>query len=125
MNPSPAPADPLHRDHTEEAISERLKAATAHSYLGDFIEDKSGPTPVEQVSKVLLKSQVDKLLDEHNETFSEAKRHEQMKNALKIVYDQALITSATALTQAVGTHKRVKGLRSYFRTLAANEVWLA
>lgn len=69
--------------------------------------------------------QIDKILDEHNEASGEAKRHELMKNALKIVYDQALITSATALTQAVGTHKRVKGLRTNWRTLVASEVWLA
>ena len=48
-----------------------------------------------------------------------------MKEALKIVYDQALLTCATALTQAVGTHKRVKGLRSDFRTLVGSEVWMA
>ena len=44
---------------------------------------------------------------------------------VKIVYDQALLTSATALTHAVGTHKRVKGLRCYWRTLVAGEVWMA
>jgi peptide/nickel transport system substrate-binding protein len=69
--------------------------------------------------------QLDKTLDEHNETMSEAKRHDLMKNALKIVYDQALLTSAMALTHAVGTHKRVRGLRNNWRALMANEVWLA
>jgi len=69
--------------------------------------------------------QVDQLMDEHAKTFNEAKRHELMKEALKIVYDQALLTCATALTQAVGTHKRVKGVRTYFRTLVASEVWMA
>ena len=69
--------------------------------------------------------QVDRILVEHNEASSEAKRHELMKDALKIIYDQALLTSVMALTQAVGTHKRVKGLRSNFRTLVGSEVWLA
>lgn len=35
MNKNP-PAD-LHDEHTQEAIARRLKAATRHSYLGDFI----------------------------------------------------------------------------------------
>jgi RNA polymerase primary sigma factor len=60
---------------TTEKVREILKVAQhpvsletpvgsdGDSFLGDFIEDKSGPTPVEQVSKVLLKSQVDKLLE--------------------------------------------------------------
>jgi VIT1/CCC1 family predicted Fe2+/Mn2+ transporter len=32
-----APPSNLHDDHTQEAIARRLKAATRHSYLGDFI----------------------------------------------------------------------------------------
>lgn len=68
--------------------------------------------------------QVDTLLDEHSKTLDENKRHELMKEALKIIYDQALLTAATALTHAVGTHKRVKGIRCHWRTLAATEVWL-
>lgn len=96
----------------------------AATYPGGFIREKLATKSSGNWSNISV-PQVDKLLDEHNETFSETKRHELMKNALKIVYDQALITSATALTQAVGTHKKVKGLRTYFRTLVANEVWLA
>jgi peptide/nickel transport system substrate-binding protein len=69
--------------------------------------------------------QIDKILDEHNETASEAKRGELMSQALKIVYDHAILTSAMALTHAVGTHKRVKGLRSTWRGLVPAEVWLA
>jgi peptide/nickel transport system substrate-binding protein len=68
--------------------------------------------------------QVDRLIDEHSKTLEEAKQYELMKEALKIVYDQALLTCATALTHAVGTHKRVKGIRCHWRTLAAGEVWL-
>ena len=45
--------------------------------------------------------QIDKILDEHTEAASEAKRGELMAQALKIVYDQALLTSAMALTHAV------------------------
>jgi hypothetical protein len=48
-----------------------------------------------------------------------------MKGILKIVYDQALLTSATALTHAVGTHKKVRGLRNNWRSLVASEVWMA
>jgi len=69
--------------------------------------------------------QVDRLLDEHSKTLDEAKQNQLMKDALRIVYDQALLTSATALTHAVGTHKRVKGLRCHWRTLVAGEVWMA
>ena len=96
----------------------------AATYVGGFVREKLATKSSGNWSNISV-PQVDKLLDEHNETASESKRHELMKEALKIIYDQALITSATALTQAVGTHKRVKGLRSYFRTLAANEVWMA
>ena len=69
--------------------------------------------------------QVDRLVDEHSKTLDETKQHELMKEALKVIYDQALLTCATALTHAVGTHKRVKGIRCYWRTLVAGEVWLA
>jgi VIT1/CCC1 family predicted Fe2+/Mn2+ transporter len=31
------PGDPLHQEHTHEAIAHRIAAATRHSYLGDFI----------------------------------------------------------------------------------------
>jgi ABC-type transport system substrate-binding protein len=68
---------------------------------------------------------VDQLVEEHAKTFNPAKQHELMKEAFKIVYDQALLTCATALTHAVGTHKKVKGIRAYWRTLVAGEVWLA
>jgi peptide/nickel transport system substrate-binding protein len=69
--------------------------------------------------------EVDRLLDEHAITLDEAKQHELLKEALKIVYDQALLTCAAAVTEAVGTHKRVKGIRSQWRTLVAGEIWLA
>ncbi|MEM2914570.1 MAG: ABC transporter substrate-binding protein [Candidatus Bathyarchaeia archaeon] len=69
--------------------------------------------------------EVDRLLEEHARTFDESKRHELMKEALKIVYDQALLTCATALTHAVATHKKVKGIRAYWRTLVASEIWMA
>jgi hypothetical protein len=48
-----------------------------------------------------------------------------MKEAFKIVYDQALLTCATSLTHAVGTHKKVRGVRCYWRTLVASEIWMA
>ena len=94
------------------------------SYIGGFLREKLASKSPGNWSNISV-PQVDKILDEHNETASESKRHELMKGALKIVFDQALITSATALTQAVGTHKRVKGLRTNFRTLVGSEVWLA
>jgi len=96
----------------------------ASTYIGGFVREKLATKAPGNWSNISV-PQVDRILDEHNETSSEAKRHELMKGALKIVYDQALITSATALTQAVGTHKRVKGLRSNWRTLVGSEVWLA
>src|SRR5262245_18835256 len=33
----PLERDDLHSDHTQEAIANRLAAATGHSYLGDFV----------------------------------------------------------------------------------------
>ena len=72
----------------------------------------------------LSNTDVDRLLDEHSKTLDPQKQHTLMKEALKIVYDQALLTCAMALTHAVGTHKKVKGLRCYWRTLAASEVWI-
>ncbi len=96
----------------------------ASTYIGGFIREKLLSKSPPNWSNISI-PEVDRLLDEHNQTYSEAKRHELMKAALKIVYDQALVTSATALTQAVATHKRVRGLRSNFRTLVGSEVWLA
>jgi peptide/nickel transport system substrate-binding protein len=96
----------------------------ASAYLGGFIREKLTTGSSANWANISV-PQVDQILDEHSKTISEAKRHELMKSALKIIYDQALLTSATALTQAVATHKKVKGLRSYFRTLVANEVWMA
>lgn len=68
---------------------------------------------------------LDQLLDEHARTFSEAKRHEIMKEAFKIIFEQALVTCASALTNAVGTHKKVQGIRTPWRMLVASEIWLA
>jgi ABC-type transport system substrate-binding protein len=69
--------------------------------------------------------EVDRLIAEHGITVDAAKQHELLKEAFKIVYDQALLTCAIATTQSVGTHKRVKGIRTYWRTLVAKEIWLA
>ena len=96
----------------------------ASTYIGGFIREKLATKSPANWANISV-PQVDRILVEHNEASSEAKRHELMKDALKIIYDQALLTSVMALTQAVGTHKRVKGLRSNFRTLVGSEVWLA
>ncbi|MCL5257530.1 MAG: RNA polymerase sigma factor RpoD [Chloroflexi bacterium] len=60
---------------TPEKVREILKVAQhpvsletpvgsdGDSFLGDFIEDKSGPTPVDEVSRHLLKLQVENMLD--------------------------------------------------------------
>ncbi len=96
----------------------------ASTNIGGFIRRNLATRSPSNWSNISV-PQVDRILNEHNEAPSEAERHELMKSALKIVYDQALITCATGLTQAVGTHKRVKGLRSNFRTLVAGEVWLS
>jgi hypothetical protein len=67
---------------------------------------------------------VDKLLEEHLQSLEQAKQHELMKEILKIVYETAELTSAFAVTQAVGTYKKVKGIRTYWRHIAASEVWI-
>jgi peptide/nickel transport system substrate-binding protein len=96
---------------------------SAASYMGAFIRPKllSGAKGNWGQYK---NPEVDKLLNEHVQTMDRAKRHEIMKNVLKIVYDSAELTSVYAITQAVGTHKKVKGLRTYWRYLAAGEVWM-
>jgi ABC-type transport system substrate-binding protein len=67
---------------------------------------------------------VDQMLEEHLQTLEPAKQHELMKEILKTVYETAELTCAFAVTQAVGTHKKVKGIRTYWRHIAAGEVWL-
>jgi peptide/nickel transport system substrate-binding protein len=67
---------------------------------------------------------VDKMLEEHVRTMDLAKRHEIMKEVLKTVYESAELTSAYAITQAVGTHKKVEGIRTHWRYNVAGEVWL-
>ena len=94
------------------------------TFPGGFVRDRIYTKSPPNWSN-LSNPDVDRLLDEDAKTLDPAKRHELMKEAFKIVFDQALLTSATALTQAVGTHKRVKGIRTYWRTLAAAEVWMA
>jgi len=67
---------------------------------------------------------VDRMLEEHLQTLEGTKQHELMRDILKIVYETAELTSAFAVTQAVGTHKKVKGIRTYWRHIAAGEVWM-
>jgi ABC-type transport system substrate-binding protein len=69
--------------------------------------------------------QADKLLLEHLRTVDQAKRHDLMKEALKLVYESAEIACVYALPQAVATHKKVKGFRSLWRCPFAGEIWLA
>ncbi len=67
---------------------------------------------------------VDKMLEKHVRTMNIDKRHEIMKEVLKTVYESAELTSAYAITQAVGTHNKVKGVRTHWRYNVAGEVWL-
>ena len=95
----------------------------AATFPGGFVRDRLTTKSPGNWSNV-SHPQVDQLMDQACETFDEVKRHQLMKEAFKIVYDQALLTCATALTHAVGTHKKVKGIRAYWRTLVAGEIWL-
>ena len=96
---------------------------SAASYMGAFIRPKLLSGAKGNWGQY-TNPEVDKLLNEHVQTMDREKRHEIMKNVLKIVYDSAELTSVYAITQAVGTHKKVKGLRTYWRYLAAGEVWM-
>ena len=69
--------------------------------------------------------EVDSLLDKHLREPDEAKRAQILSQALKIVYESAELTSAYAITQAVGSKKNVHGYRSPWRTIAAGELWLS
>ena len=95
----------------------------AATFPGGFVRDRLTTKSPGNWSNV-SHPQVDQLVDQASETFDEPKRHQLMKEALRIVYDQAFLTCATALTHAVGTHKKVRGIRAYWRTLVAGEVWL-
>ena len=96
---------------------------SAATYMGAFLRPKllSGARGNWGQMK---NPKVDGLLEKHVKTVDLAKRHEIMKEILKIVYESAELTSSYAITQAVGTNKKVKGLRTYWRYLAAEDVWL-
>jgi peptide/nickel transport system substrate-binding protein len=96
----------------------------AATFPGGFVRDRLTTKSPGNWSNV-SHPQVDQLVDRASETFDEAQRHQLMKEAFKIVYDQALLTCATSLTHAVGTHKKVRGIRCYWRTLVASEIWMA
>lgn len=55
------------------------------------------------------------MIEEHVRTMELAKRHDIMKRVLKTVYESAELTSAYAITQAVGTHKKVKRISTHCR----------
>jgi len=96
---------------------------SAANYIGGFIRDKlvSG-SPGNWAN--FKNPKVDKMLDEHVGTLDPKKRHEIMKDILKIVYESAELTSVFASTHSVATHKKVKGLRTFWRHEVAAEVWL-
>jgi ABC-type transport system substrate-binding protein len=96
---------------------------SAASYMGAFIRPKLKSGAPGNWSN-FKNAQVDRLLEEHLQTLDRPKQHELMKEILKIVYETAELTSAFAVTQAVGTHKKVKGIRTYWRHIAAGEVWM-
>jgi ABC-type transport system substrate-binding protein len=95
----------------------------AATFPGGFVRDRiTTKSPANWTS--ISHPRVDQLVEEHAQTLNPLRQHELMKEAFKIIYDQALLTSATALTHAVATHKRVKGIRCYWQTLVAGEIWL-
>ena len=95
----------------------------AAPYMGAFIRPKLMTGAPGNWSN-FRNPQVDKMLEEHLQTLEGTKQHELMRDILKIVYETAELTSAFAVTQAVGTHKKVKGIRTYWRHIAAGEVWM-
>jgi peptide/nickel transport system substrate-binding protein len=95
----------------------------AAPYMGAFIRPKLMTGAPGNWSN-FKNPKVDQMLEEHLQTLEPAKQHELMKEILKIVYETAELTCAFAVTQAVGTHKKVKGIRTYWRHIAAGEVWL-
>jgi ABC-type transport system substrate-binding protein len=68
---------------------------------------------------------VDKLLLEHSRTVDQSKRHELLKEALKIVYESAELTCVYAVPLAVATHKKVRGIRSLWKVVHAGEIWMS
>jgi peptide/nickel transport system substrate-binding protein len=93
------------------------------SYIEVFVRSKFSSGSMENWSN-FQNPQVDKLLEEHVRTTDPKKRIEVMKQVFKIISGSAEITSAFATTHAVGTHKKVKGLRTFWRHEVAAEVWL-
>jgi peptide/nickel transport system substrate-binding protein len=93
------------------------------SYIEVFVRSKFHSESKENWSN-FQNPKVDKLLDEHVKTMDEKKRAEITKEIFKIISESAEITCAFATTHAVGTHKKVKGIRTYWRYEAAPEVWL-
>ena len=93
------------------------------TYMGAFIRPKLMTGAPGNWSN-FKNAQVDKMLEEHLQTLERNKQHELMKQILKIVYETAELTSAFAITQAAGTHKKVKGIRTNWRYIVAGEVWM-
>lgn len=93
-------------------------------FPGGFVRDRLLTGAPSNWTNISLPA-VDKLLNEDAQTMSLEKRHEIMKSAFKQLYEEALITNGTATTYAVGTNRKVQGIRSYWRVLVANEIWLA
>ncbi len=95
----------------------------AAPYMGSFIRPKlmSG-APGNWAN--FGNPKVDQMLEEHLHTLDPARQHELMKEILKTVYETAELTCAFAVTQAVGTRKKVKGIRTNWRHIAAGEVWI-
>jgi ABC-type transport system substrate-binding protein len=93
------------------------------SYIEVFVRSKYSSGSKENWSN-FSNPKMDKLLEEHVKTMDQKKRAEIMKEAFKILMEAAEITSAFATTHAVGTHKKVKGIRTAWRYEVASEVWL-
>jgi len=93
-------------------------------FPGGFVRDRLFTGAPSNWTNISLPA-LDKALIEDSQTLSTAKRHEIMKNAFKMLYEEALITNGTATTYAVGSNKKVRGVRSYWRVLVANEIWMA
>jgi peptide/nickel transport system substrate-binding protein len=93
------------------------------SYIEVFVRSKFSSGSKENWSN-FQNPKVDKLLEEHVKTLDPKKRAEIVKEVFKIISESAEITCAFATTHAVGTHKKVKGIRTHWRYEVASEVWL-
>ena len=107
-----------HKDNYEASM---LSAAT---YMGGFNQPKLQCGSPGNWGNY-CNSKVDEMLQEHKSTFDRGKRHDLMSEILRIVYEDAEMSTCYAVSGSVGTKKDVKNIQTHWRdNLVAEGVWL-